>query len=130
MFAIVPFNRQSKIPVGIIDGEPCGLYNLKYYITTENSYDYKFWYGSSSANSVSELNKDELACDFNRASGKTFTIETTDSKPYIWFVCTSPITITQAGLPTAFNMEQVDNLYFYWSDELVAGNDNIYSIGD
>ncbi len=130
MFAIVPFNRQSKIPVGIIDGEPCGLYNLRYYITTDNSYDYKFWYGSSSANSVSGLNKDELACDFNRASGRTFTIETTDNKPYVWFVCTSPITITQAGLPTAFNMEQVDNLYFYWSDELVAGNDNIYSIGD
>lgn len=129
MFAVVPFNRQSKIPVGVVDGEPCGLYNLRYYITTDNSYDYKFYYGSSSANSVSELDKNELTLDYNRAPGRTFTIETTDDKSHVWFICSSPITIMQAGLPTAFNTEQQDGLYYYWSDELVAGTDNIYTIG-
>lgn len=130
MFAIVPFNRQARMPLGIIDGEPCGMYNLRYYITTDNSDDYRFWYGSSSATDVSEINKDELSLERSSASGRSFTIVTTDEKCRVWFVCTSPINITQAGLPASFNTAQSDGLFFYWSDELVAGNDNIYSIGD
>lgn len=132
MFAIVPFNRQSKIPLGIIDGEPCGLYNLKYYITTDGSGksdDYTFWYGSSSASDVSQINLDELTLEKAFVTGRSFTITTTDEKCRVWFVCTEPITIMQAGLPTSFNTAQPDGLYYYWSDELVAGDDNIYTIG-
>ena len=63
------------------------------------------------------------------ATGRSFTIATTDVKNRVWFVCTEPVTIMQAGLVTSFNTAQSDGLFYYWSDELVAGNDNIYTIG-
>ena len=132
MFAIVPFNRQSKIPLGIVDGEPCGMYNLKYYITTDDADDfdaYTFWYGSSSASDVAGIRLDELTSEKTFATGRSFTIATTDVKNRVWFVCTEPVTIMQAGLVTSFNTAQSDGLFYYWSDELVAGNDNIYTIG-
>lgn len=136
MFAVVPFNRQAVMPLGVIDGEPCGMYNLRYFVTTGGEGtmdDYKFWYGSSSAADAADIDTGVLSLETNSASGRTFTIETTDGKPRVWFVCTVPLVITQAGLPTSFNTALDGGLYYYWSDELIAGDDNkytIYTIGD
>lgn len=133
LFAVVPYNRQARLPLGVIDGEPCGLYNLRYYITTggaDSSGDYRIWWGSSSADGIDTIDKDKLSFQDSSLAGKSVTIATTDGQPRVWFICSSPIIITQAGLPTFFNTAQADGLYYYWSDELVAGGDNIYTVTD
>ena len=86
------------------------------------------YYGASSAKDMSELNMEDLTLLEDALVGKTLTIETTDEKPYIWFVSRQPLIFQQCGFEASMNTTKLGDLYYYWSDELVAGDDNEYQI--
>ncbi len=85
------------------------------------------YHGATSAKDIGELNTEDLDKVEGDLVGKTITIETTEEKPYVWFVSRVPVLFTQAGFEAAMNCSKVGDLYFYWSDELVPG-DNEYTI--
>lgn len=200
---VVPFNSKSKIPIDIVEGERTGMFNLRYYLVTDNvsmcpfTYalddvtltnspvsvkngesfeteikpsvgfniglvkvimngvditdsscksgkivipavsgyvtimangdDNVYYCGASSAKDICEMNMDVLTkCDGDLV-GKSITVTTTESEPYVWFVSKVPVEFTQAGFDAAMHKSKVGDLYFYWSDELRAG-DNVYNI--
>lgn len=86
------------------------------------------YYGASSAKNMSELNIEDLAKTDGDLVNKTINIETTEDKPFVWFVSRLQLVFYQAGFEASMNSTRLGDLYYYWSDELVPGNDNIYSI--
>ena len=86
------------------------------------------YYGASSAKNMSELNMEDLTLMEGSLAGQTLTIETTEEKPYIWFASRQPLIFNQCGFETSMNTTKLGDLYYYWSDELVAGDDNEYQI--
>ena len=200
---VVPFNSKSKIPIDIVEGERTGMFNLRYYMVTDNvsmcpftyalddvtitnspasvkngekyeaeikplvgfniglvkvimngvditpdSYkdgkivipavsgyvmimangdDNVYYCGASSAKDICSLDMDVLTkCDGDIV-GKSITVATTESEPYVWFVSKAPVVFVQAGFDAAMHKAKVGDLYFYWSDELSVG-DNVYNI--
>lgn len=200
---IVDHNSKVKIPIGVVDGETTGMFNLKYFIVTENQsmctiqnvldhvtndnsatslangkpykanlkgsegygigvvkvimngYDithrvYKdgvidipavsnyimivangdgeiFYYGSSSASVVKDLDLSDLNAENGSIVGKTLNVATTADKRYVWFVSRIPVDFTQAGFDSLLNHQELGDFHYYWSDELVPGDDNIYT---
>lgn len=86
------------------------------------------YYGASSAKNMSELNMEDLTLMEGTLVGQTLTITTTEEKPYIWFASRQPLIFNQCGFETSMNTTKLGDLYYYWSDELVAGDDNEYQI--
>ena len=86
------------------------------------------YYGASSAKNMSELNMEDLTLMEGTLVGQTLTIETTEEKPYIWFASRQPLIFYQCGFEASMNTTKLGDLYYYWSDELVAGDDNEYQI--
>lgn len=203
LLMIVDNNSKVRLPIGVVDGETTGMFNLKYFIVTENlsvctiqnvldnvktdndttslinGKPYKahltaeegygigvvkvimsgidithevykdgtinipsvsgyvtivasgdgerFYYGASSAASVKELNLEDLTEESGSIVGKTFNVTTTEERSYVWFVSRVPVDFMQAGFQALLNQQKLGDLYYYWSDELVAGDDNIYS---
>lgn len=203
LLQIVPYNSNVSIPIGMVEGENTGMFDLRYYIVTENislcpiayvlddvtlsnhpdaikngekfeatltaeagfnigfvkvvmngvditeeSYkdnkivipavsgyvtimangdDDVYYYGATDAKDVGELNMEDLSKAKGDIVGKSITVSTTEDKPYIWFVSRVPVVFYQAGFDAAMNNTKVGDLYFYWSDELVAGDDNTYN---
>ncbi len=203
LLQIVPHNSKTIIPIGVQEGEASGMFDLRYFIVTENqslcpityilddvslsdtpsmvkngskleltltpaagfnigtvrvimagnditpeSYsDGKivipavsgyvtimangdnnvFYYGATDAKDVGCLNMEDLTSVEGDIVNKTITVTTTDEAPYIWFVTRVPVVFYQAGFEAAMNTTKVGDLYFYWSDELVAGDDNTYN---
>lgn len=200
---IVSTNSKVKLPIGIVEGETAGLFNLQYYIVTENQSmcpvtyvlddvslsnspekiangdkleatvnpaegfniglvkvvmngnditkdafsgnkisipavsgyllimangdNDVFYYGASSASGIGDFNIDDLTKGTGDLVGKSITIATTDDDPYVWFVTRVPVVFYQAGFEAAMNQTKIGDLYYYWSDELVAGDDNVYN---
>lgn len=200
---IVSFNSKSKIPIDIVEGERTGMFNLRYYIVTDNvsmcpftyalddvsltnsptsvkngdsfeteikpsvgfnvglvkvimngvditddSYkngkisipavsgyvtimangdDNVYYCGASSAKDICNMNMEVLTKFDGDLVGKSITVTTTESENYVWFVSKVPVEFTQAGFEAAMHKSKVGDLYFYWSDELSAG-DNVYNI--
>ena len=86
------------------------------------------YYGASAAKNMSELNMSDLTMYEGTLVGQTLTIATTEEKPYIWFASRQPLVFSQCGFEASFNTTKLGDLYYYWSDELVAGDDNEYQI--
>lgn len=86
------------------------------------------YYGASAAKNMSELNMSDLTMYEGTLVGQTLTIATTEEKPYIWFASRQPLVFSQCGFDTSLNTTKLGDLYYYWSDELVAGDDNEYQI--
>ena len=86
------------------------------------------YYGASSAKNMGELNMSDLTMYEGTLVGQTLTIATTEEKPYIWFVSRQPLIFSQCGFEASLNTNKLGDLYYYWSDELVAGDDNEYQI--
>lgn len=200
---IVPFNSKGKIPIDIVEGERTGMFNLRYYLVTDNvsmcpftyalddvtltnspvsvkngesfeteikpsigfniglvkvimngvditdaSYkngkivipavsgyvtimvngdDNVYYCGASSAKDICEMNMEVLTKFDGDLVGKSVTVATTENEPYVWFVSKVPVVFMQAGFDAAMHKSKVGDLYFYWSDELSAG-DNVYNI--
>ena len=86
------------------------------------------YYGASSAKNIGELNMSDLTMYEGTLVGQTLTIATTEEKPYIWFASRQPLIFIQCGFEASLNTTKLGDLYYYWSDELVAGDDNEYQI--
>jgi hypothetical protein len=86
------------------------------------------YYGVSSAKNMGELNMSDLTMYEGTLVGQTLTIATTEEKPYIWFASRQPLIFSQCGFEASLNTNKLGDLYYYWSDELVAGDDNEYQI--
>ena len=86
------------------------------------------YYGASSAKNMGELNMSDLTMYEGTLVGQTLTIATTEEKPYIWFASRQPLVFSQCGFDASLNNTKLGDLYYYWSDELVAGDDNEYQI--
>ena len=86
------------------------------------------YYGASAAKNMSELNMSDLTMYEGTLVGQTLTIATTEEKPYIWFASRQPLVFSQCGFDASLNTTKLGDLYYYWSDELVAGDDNEYQI--
>ena len=86
------------------------------------------YYGASAAKNMSELNMSDLTMYEGTLVGQTLTIATTEEKPYIWFASRQQLVFSQCGFDASFNTTKLGDLYYYWSDELVAGDDNEYQI--
>lgn len=86
------------------------------------------YYGASSAKNMGELNMEDLTMYEGTLVGQTLTIATTEEKPYIWFASRQPLVFSQCGFETSLNTTKLGDLYYYWSDELAAGDDNEYQI--
>lgn len=86
------------------------------------------YYGASSAKNMGELNMSDLTMYEGTLVGQTLTIATTEEKPYIWFASRQPLIFSQCGFESSLNTTKLGDLYYYWSDELVAGDDNEYQI--
>ena len=86
------------------------------------------YYGASAAKNMSELNMSDLTMYEGTLVGQTLTIATTEEKPYIWFASRQPLVFSQCGFESSLNTTKLGDLYYYWSDELVAGDDNEYQI--
>ena len=86
------------------------------------------YYGASSAKNMGELNMSDLTMYEGTLVGQTLTIATTEEKPYIWFASRQPLIFSQCGFEASLNTNKLGDLYYYWSDELVAGDDNEYQI--
>nr|WP_297000073.1 hypothetical protein [Prevotella sp.] len=86
------------------------------------------YYGASAAKNMGELNISDLTMYEGTLVGQTLTIATTEDKPYIWFASRQPLVFSQCGFEASLNTTKLGDLYYYWSDELVAGNDNEYQI--
>ena len=77
---------------------------------------------------MSELNMSDLTMYEGTLVGQTLTIATTEEKPYIWFASRQPLVFSRCGFYASFNTTKLGDLYYYWSDELVADDDNEYQI--
>ena len=86
------------------------------------------YYGASAAKNMGELNMSDLTMYEGTLVGQTLTIATTEDKPYIWFASRQPLVFSQCGFEASLNTTKLGDLYYYWSDELVAGDDNEYQI--
>lgn len=86
------------------------------------------YYGASSAKNMGELNMSDLIMYEGTLVGQTLNIATTEEKPYIWFASRQPLIFSQCGFEASLNTNKLGDLYYYWSDELVAGDDNEYQI--
>lgn len=86
------------------------------------------YYGASSAKNMGELNMSDLTMYEGTLVGQTLTIATSEEKPYIWFASRQPLIFSQCSFEASLNTTKLGDLYYYWSDELVAGDDNEYQI--
>lgn len=86
------------------------------------------YYGSSNTNIANDIDLKILTKTNNDIFNKNITIETTKFNKYIWFVSTVELTFTCGNIPVTLNQTNINNLYYYNTDALIAGNDNIFII--
>ena len=86
-----------------------------------------YYYGASAAGTPCDVDLETLVKESGSIVGKTLTVETTEEKPYIWFVSRVPVDFMQAELTASLNHTKKGELYYYWTDELIPGNDNTYT---
>ena len=86
-----------------------------------NGDDNIYYYGATDANNICKFNIEDLTKVVGDIVDKTITITTTEDKQYIWFASRVPVVFTQSGLKASFNTTKIGDIYYYWSDELKAG---------
>lgn len=122
IFKIVSSNEKSNIPIGVIDGEPTGMYNTKYWIDLNRTEkEIVSYYGASNARVPTEVNIKDFVNISDSLIGQTVTIETTEENDILWIVSSIPLSFVQAGLPLEMNISEYNDLYYYSSDELKPG---------
>lgn len=86
------------------------------------------YYGSSNTNIANDVDLKILIKTDNSIFNKNINIETTNFNKYIWFVSTVELTFTCGNIPVTLNQTNINNLYYYNTDALIAGNDNVFII--
>lgn len=201
---VVTHNGQTRVPMGLLEGEPGGLLDLRFYLVTANqsqcvvrfmldnvtcdkedmtmkngetleaaltgllgysvgrvavvmngvditdeAYDAESgrvtiaavsgwvtvtakgrlseaYTGASAATDVAALDLDSLTKG-GAVKGRTVTVVTTDDEPVVWIVTRERVSFMQGGLEAAMHSQRVGDLWYYWSDELTAG-ENVYEV--
>lgn len=86
-----------------------------------NGDDNIYYYGATDAKNICQFNIEDLTKVVGDIVDKTITVSTTEDKAYIWFASRVPVIFTQSGLKASFNTTKIGDIYYYWSDELKAG---------
>lgn len=86
------------------------------------------YYGSNNTNVANDVDLKVFTKINDSEFNKTITIETTNTNKYIWFVSTIELVFTCGGIPVTLNQTNFNNLYYYNTDALVTGDDNIFVI--
>lgn len=132
LFSIVYSNEKTSIPMGVIAKSIGGMYNAKYWMAfnkVESASDLdRVYYGASSTSNYELVDLTELTEETAKLNNRFIKIGTTEEKPYIWFVSTSPLAFMQASIEIAMNCIIKNGMYYYSSDQLVAGDDNTYFV--
>lgn len=104
--------KDGKIEIPAVSG---------YVSIMANGDDNIYYYGATSAKNMCQFNMDDLTKVVGDMVDKSITITTTKDKPYIWFASRVPVIFTQSGFTANLNSTKVGDIYYYWSDELKAG---------
>ena len=110
--------HEGKIVIPAVSG---------YVMIVAKGYEDVFYYGAMSSDKICNMDFGLLTKQSGSLADKTLTIETTKEKPFIWFVSRTPVTFSQAGLAASLNHRVLGHFHYYWTDELVPGNDNVYT---
>lgn len=86
------------------------------------------YYGSNNTNTANDVDLRVFTKIDDSMFNKNITIETTNFNKYIWFVSTVELTFTCGNIPVTLNQTNINNLYYYNTDALIAGNDNVFVI--
>lgn len=104
--------KDGKIEIPAVSG---------YVSIMANGDDNIYYYGATSTKNMCQFNMDDLTKFVGDMVDKSITITTTKDKPYIWFASRVPVIFTQSGFTANLNSTKVGDIYYYWSDELKAG---------
>lgn len=104
--------KDGKIEIPAVSG---------YVSIMANGDDNIYYYGDTAAKNMCQFNIEDLTKVVGDMVDKSFTITTTKDKPYIWFASRVPVVFTQSGFTANLNSTKVGDIYYYWSDELKAG---------
>lgn len=104
--------KDGKIEIPAVSG---------YVSIMANGDDNIYYYGATTAKNMCQFNIEDLTKVVGDMVDKSITITTTKDKPYIWFASRVPVIFTQSGFTANLNSTKVGDIYYYWSDELKAG---------
>lgn len=128
LFAIVANNSQSNVPVGVMEGETTGMFRMQYYVINSSAEALgTMYFGSAGTAAAADVKLDELNKMEGDITGQSVTIVTTAERPYVWIAADKECAFEQSGLPAELNHTEYNNLHYYCSDQLTAG-DNTYII--
>ena len=86
-----------------------------------NGDDNIYYYGATAAKNMCQFNMEDLTKVVGDIVDKSINITTTKEKPYIWFASHVPVVFYQSGLTASLYSTKVGDIYYYWTDELKAG---------
>lgn len=86
------------------------------------------YYGASTTINDEEVVLSDLTKTDSSIFNKEIFITTTNTKKYIWFVSSIELSFTAAGLPVTLDESKLNDLYYYHTDALIAGDDNGFVI--
>lgn len=125
------------------DNEPICLYKLerpgvysfivkvtsdgREYVKTFEMPNFNFYYGCSAVNDAELIDLKDLTRSDNYVN-KTLNITVEEGKPYIWFVTEYRVKFEAAGFEVLLEETYLNNLYYYRTDALQTGTDNIFTI--
>lgn len=104
--------KDGKIEIPAVSG---------YVSIMANGDDNIYYYGATATKNMCQFNIEDLTKVVGDMVDKSITITTTKDKPYIWFASRVPVIFTQSGFTTNLNSTKIGDIYYYWSDELKAG---------
>lgn len=104
--------KDGKIEIPAVSG----------YVSIMANGDYNlYYYGATAANDMCQFNMEDLTKVMGDIVDKSITVTTTQEKPYVWFASRVPVIFSQSGLTSAFNTTKIGDIFYYWSDQLKAG---------
>ena len=104
--------KDGKIEIPAVSG---------YVSIMANGDDNIYYYGATAAKDMCQFNMEDLTKVVGDIVDKSINITTTKEKPYIWFASRVPVEFYQSGLTASLYSTKVGDIYYYWTDELKAG---------
>ncbi len=83
------------------------------------------YYGVINKGNIEDIDINSLTKESDTVFGKSLKFTTTKDKNVICFISYTPLSFISAGLPLICNMEQYNNLYYYYTDELIPSTTDI-----
>lgn len=77
------------------------------------------YYGITNSKNIEDIDINSLTKESYTIFGKSIEFTTTEDKNIICFISYTPLSFVCAGLPLICNMQQHNNLYYYYTDELI-----------